>query len=271
MAGFAAALMLVAFIASIVLTVMGYKRFIGTTTTLRVDPRDQRTWGPFLNFDTLIIDKVLKALYMFNAIFLALATVVGVIALLSQGFGAFVAGIIGGAIAIIVGELILRLTYELIMMTIVIARNTSEIKRAMVGGEVADADGISSLTSEPAPAYAAAAPQSAPAPAEPAYTYVPPAPVAPVAPVEPIAAPAPEPVAAPEPAPMPEPVAAPEPEPVVAPEPEPVVAPEPAPVIAPAPEPAPVPEPAPAPACPQCGSPVGDGDLFCGTCGFKLK
>ena len=35
-------------------------------------------------------------------------------------------------------------------------------------------------------------------------------------------------------------------------------------------EPAPAPEPV-APTCPQCGSPVGENDLFCGTCGFKLK
>ena len=197
--GFLAALMLVAFIASIVLTVIGYKRFVGSTTSLRVDLRDQRTWGPFLNFDTLIIDKVLKALYMFNAIFTALEAVVVVISLLSRSFGAFVVGLIAGAIALVVVELLLRLTYELIMMTIVIARNTSEIKRAMVGGETADADGISPLSTEPAPAFT---PAPAPAPAEQTYTYVPPVapapapapePVAPVAPV----APAPEPVPAP--------------------------------------------------------------------------
>ena len=132
MYGFVAALMLVAFIASIVLTVIGYKRFvIGSDSKLNIDPRDQRTWGPFLNFDTLIIDRVIKALYMFNAIFLALATVVGVIAALFAGFEEFLLAVLGGAILLAVGELLLRLFYELVMMTVVIARNTSAIKREL--------------------------------------------------------------------------------------------------------------------------------------------
>ena len=164
MYGFVAALMLVAFIASIVLTVIGYKRFvIGSDSKLNIDPRDQRTWGPFLNFDTLIIDRVIKALYMFNAIFLALATVVGVIAALFAGFEEFLLAVLGGAILLAVGELLLRLFYELVMMTVVIARNTSAIKRELCKDEVADEDGISSLT-------------PAPAPVEAVYTYVPPAP-----------------------------------------------------------------------------------------------
>lgn len=180
MYGFVAALMLVAFIASIVLTVIGYKRFVGSTSSkLRIDPRDQRTWGPFLNFDTLIIDRVIKALYMFNAIFLALATVVGVIAALFAGFEEFLLAVLGGAILLAVGELLLRLFYELVMMTVVIARNTSAIKRELCKDEVADADGISSLTPAPVP--------------EPAVFSV--------------VAPEPEPEPEPEPAPAPEPVA----------------------------------------------------------------
>ena len=170
MYGFVAALMLVAFIASIVLTVIGYKRFvIGSDSKLNIDPRDQRTWGPFLNFDTLIIDRVIKALYMFNAIFLALATVVGVIAALFAGFEEFLLAVLGGAILLAVGELLLRLFYELVMMTVVIARNTSAIKRELCKDEVADADGISSLTPAPVPE-----PEPEPAPA--------PEPVAPTCP-----------------------------------------------------------------------------------------
>ena len=182
MYGFVAALMLVAFIASIVLTVIGYKRFvIGSDSKLNIDPRDQRTWGPFLNFDTLIIDRVIKALYMFNAIFLALATVVGVIAALFAGFEEFLLAVLGGAILLAVGELLLRLFYELVMMTVVIARNTSAIKRELCKDEVADADGISSLTPAPVPepaVFSVVAPEPEPEP-EP----------------EPAPAPAPEPVA----------------------------------------------------------------------------
>ena len=239
MYGFFAALMLGAFIASIALTVIGYKRYINDTAALRINPRDQRTWGPFLNFDTLIIDKVLKALYLFNAIFLALGGIVGILSLLAQCFGAFVAGLIGGAIAIVLLELLLRLSYELIMMTIVIARNTSAIKRKLCNDEIADADGISSLTPDPVPAPAYA-PEAAPAPA-----YF-----------------APEPVVAPAPAPVAEPVAdAPAPEPVVEAAPEPAAEPEP--VVEP--------EAPAAPVCPVCGAPISPDDKFCAVCGAKLS
>ena len=189
MYGFVAALLLVAFIAAIVLTVIIYKRYVGSVGGgLRIDPRDQRTWGPFLNFDTLIIDKVLKALYIFNAIFLAFALCVLAIGMLFEGFGQFMAFLCVAVIALVAGELLLRLGYELIMMTIVIARNTSAIKRKLCQDEVADEDGISSLT--------------------PAYVYVPPvAEPAPTPAPDPAPTPAPEPVAAPEPAAEPAPVA----------------------------------------------------------------
>ena len=164
MYGFVAALLLVAFIAAIVLTVIIYKRYVGSVSSkLRIDPRDQRTWGPFLNFDTLIIDKVLKALYIFNAIFLAFALCVLAIGMLFEGFSRFLAFLCVAAIALIAGELLLRLFYELIMMTVVIARNTSAIKRELCKDEVADEDGISSLTPEPA-VFSVVTPEPDPAP-----------------------------------------------------------------------------------------------------------
>lgn len=235
MYGFVAALLLVAFIAAIVLTVIIYKRYVGSVGGgLRIDPRDQRTWGPFLNFDTLIIDKVLKALYIFNAIFLAFALCVLAIGMLFEGFGQFMAFLCVAVIALVAGELLLRLGYELIMMTIVIARNTSAIKRKLCQDEVADEDGISSLTP-------GSAPVSEPA-AEPAYVYVPL-----------VAEPAPTPAPEPAPTPAPEPVAAPEP------------AAEPAPV-------APINElGAAVSSCPQCGAAVTSSDKFCSVCGFKLQ
>lgn len=175
---FFGALIFVSFIASIVLTVIGYKRYVHDGSALRFKPQDKATWGPFLRFDTLIIDKVMKALYLFLATFIALAFASGVIASLFGGIGVFLVSLITGAISLVVVELFLRVSYELIMLTVVIARNTSEIKRAVCGGEAADADGISS-PSPFAPAYPFQAEPAAPA-AYTAYTAVPaPQPAAP--------------------------------------------------------------------------------------------
>lgn len=178
---FFGALILVSFIASIVLTVMGYRRYLRDGSPLRFKPQDKATWGPFLRFDTLIIDKVMKVLYLFLAIFVALAFASGVIASLFGGIGVFLATLIAGAILLVVVELLLRVGYELIMLTVVIARNTSEIKRTVCGGEAADADGISS-----------------PSPSAPPYPFQA-APAAPVAYTTYEAAPAPQPAPAPVP------------------------------------------------------------------------
>lgn len=192
---FFGALILASFIASIVLTVMGYKRYLRDGSAPRFKPQDKAAWGPFLRFDTLIIDKIMKVLYLFLAIFVALAFVSGAIASLFGGIRVFLVALISGAISLVVFELILRVGYELVMLTVIIARNTSEIKRSVCGGEAADADGISS-PSPSAPAntfqtdpaapvtyttYAAApAPQPAPAPT-PDPAAVQPAPQQPIA------------------------------------------------------------------------------------------
>lgn len=195
---FFGALILVSFIASIVLTVMGYKRYVHDGSSLRFKPQDKATWGPFLRFDTLIIDKVMKALYLFLAIFIALAFASGVIASLFDGIGTFLAALIAGAIFLVVVELLLRVSYELIILTVVIARNTSEIKRAVCGGEAADADGISSpnpsapahpFQAEPAVPAAYTTYTAVPAP-QPAPTPVPDQPAAQPAPQQPAVCPA---------------------------------------------------------------------------------
>lgn len=173
---------LVSFIASIVLTVMIYKRYIHDGSAPRFKPQDKATWGPFLRFDTLIIDKILKALYLFNAIFVALLIISLTISSLFGGIESFFSTLIGGAISLAVLELLLRVGYELIMLTVIIARNTSEIRRTLGGGEAADADGISS-PSPSAPAYASQTGPAAPV----AYTTyaAPPAPQPAPAPVQP--------------------------------------------------------------------------------------
>ncbi|MDY4014993.1 DUF4282 domain-containing protein, partial [Parafannyhessea umbonata] len=171
-------LMFIAFIAAIVLTVMGYKRFVSDKNELHLSFKDKKSWGPFLRFDILLIDKILKALYIFNALFVLFACASVALSSLSFGFGAFLGSLVGMALLCIVLEILLRVGYEFAILNVMIARNTSDIRRKLFSD-------ASSAPATPAPA---------PTPS--------PAPVAPVAPApapESAPAPAPEPVSTPEP------------------------------------------------------------------------
>lgn len=236
--GFGAAegvLILVAFIAAIVLTVMGYKRFISDKNELHLSFKDKKSWGPFLRFDILLIDKILKALYIFNALFVLFACASVALSSLSFGFGAFLGSLVGMALLCIVLEILLRVGYEFAILNVMIARNTSDIRRKLFSD-------ASSAPGTPAPAQTPS-----------------PAPVAPVAP-----APAPEaPVAsAPEPVPTPEPDAF-ETAPTTVLDRSNQAPADPAPV-------APTEVAPKASFCPNCGAPVEPGDHFCGECGHKL-
>ncbi|MST60392.1 zinc-ribbon domain-containing protein [Parafannyhessea umbonata] len=228
-------LMFIAFIAAIVLTVMGYKRFISDKNELHLSFKDKESWGPFLRFDILLIDKILKALYIFNALFVLFACASVALSSLSFGFGAFLGSLVGMALLCIVLEILLRVGYEFAILNVMIARNTSDIRRKLFSD-------ASSAPATPAPA---------PTPS--------PAPVAPVAP-----APAPESA----PAPAPEPVSTPEPDafetaPTTVLDRSNQAPADPAPV-------APTEVAPKASFCPNCGAPVEPGDHFCGECGHKL-
>lgn len=190
-AGVTAVLVVIALIAAIIVAVMGYKKYAVDPTEERMNINDRSTWGPFLRFDTLLIDKIVKALYIFNALFVAFVYIAVLIGSLfnGNGFGAFLATLIFGGLACLVIELLVRVFHESIMLAVIVARNTSDIKR-MMG---ASGSGAGSL---PTPVK----PQPGPVPPAPAPSYtgypVPPtapipprdfvAPIVPVAPVKPV-------------------------------------------------------------------------------------
>lgn len=252
-------LMLIAFIAAILLTVMGYKHFISDKSDMHLSLSDKRSWGPFLRFDVLLIDKILKALYLFNTLMIAFGCLAVALSSISFGVGAFLGTLVVMAIVCILLELLCRIVNEFLILNIVIARNTSDIKRDLRGlkGE-RGADPTSTSVPPAAPVTPAASAAAA-------------APVAPAAAVEPEAEPAPPaPVAQQE-----ETVDEPEPEPAASDEPD-------AEEVAPTTvlerpaepddesESATQEEPR-ARFCPNCGSPVGPNDRFCGECGQRLQ
>lgn len=146
----------VAFVASIVLTVILYRKYARVPGSRLVNLADKSTWGPFLRFETLLIERILKVLYIFNMIFIPLALLAGALSSFAMGFGVGMAALVGAVVIALLAEIGIRLVYEAIMLNVVIARNTSDIKRAMGIADPMDADGISSPAPNMAPATTAA-------------------------------------------------------------------------------------------------------------------
>ena len=82
----------------------------------------------FLDFKKLFLEGVLKVLYIATAGFLTLYSLV---LLFSGNPGSFL-------LTLVLGNVVARVTYELIMLTIIICRNTSDISKKM-GASTLDA------------------------------------------------------------------------------------------------------------------------------------
>lgn len=74
----------------------------------------------FLTFKKLTIENVLKILYLIFAIFVTLSS----FATISTSFIAFL-------LYLVVGNLIVRIAYELILVRLIICRNTTEINKKL--------------------------------------------------------------------------------------------------------------------------------------------
>ena len=177
--------LLIGFIAATVLAVVVYRKYASDGNEQPLSFKDKSTWGPFLRFDKLVIDKILRALYIFCAIFTAFFFLALVLASLADGIGAFLITLIMCVILCLIIELLERVSFESVMLSVIITRNTSDIK-GMLG---------SRPTSELPPAGPAPQAPFQPAPEAPAQ----PAPEPPVAPAQPQATPdQPAPAPAPE-------------------------------------------------------------------------
>ena len=74
----------------------------------------------FLTFKKMIIENILKILYLILAIFITLSS----FALISRSFLEFL-------VYLLVGNLVVRILYELFLVILIICRNTSEINKKM--------------------------------------------------------------------------------------------------------------------------------------------
>ena len=240
-------LLLIAIIVTIVLTVVLYRRYAQEPGEKSFDFSNKATWGPFLKFDTLIVDKLLRVLYIFCAVGFALFELAIVLSSIAGGFGSFLMTLIFCALVTIVFELFIRVQFELAILLVKINRNTTDIKHTVCG----DAPVYPTL-----PTYGAAPAQPNP-PVQPVTPVAPATNVAPTAPSAPSSSAAPATPTAPEaPAAPANPVA-----PV-------------APVVPEAPSTPAAPEAGQPQAgtviCPQCGAANDASSHFCLNCGAKL-
>ena len=74
----------------------------------------------FLTFRKMVIEHVLKIVYLILAIFITLSS----LGLISTSFIAFI-------LTLVIGNLVLRVIYELSLVILIICRNTTEINKKM--------------------------------------------------------------------------------------------------------------------------------------------
>ncbi len=124
-------LLFVALIAALVLSVVFYVKFVKSDQDQKVSLTQPRELKSFLRFDTLIIDKVLRYMYLLCSLLVAFVDVAIVLASLAQGFISFVCTLVIGAVIGTVMELMVRLAFEFTMQLVVIGHNTTDIKNEL--------------------------------------------------------------------------------------------------------------------------------------------
>ena len=94
--------------------------FLFIKKEVKTDSKFLKWLKSFLNFDTMLIESILKIAYIFVVIFITLSS----FSLISYSFLSFV-------VTLIFGNLIARIIYELILITVMIWKNTAEIKKSL--------------------------------------------------------------------------------------------------------------------------------------------
>lgn len=170
----------VAFVAAIVVTVLFYKKYIAVDNIHKVQPSQalkHHDWGPFFRFEHLIVENILKVLYIFFASLIAFESAAFILSSLMGIFsdpGAVLFSIIFILIICVVLEVVTRLWFEFSLLTVLIWKNTSAIRKSVSKGEPESVPNAP-VPGAPVSGYASQQPsqqpmdyqQYAPAPAQP--------------------------------------------------------------------------------------------------------
>lgn len=81
----------------------------------------------FLTFKKMVIENILKIIYLIAASFITLAS----FAIISSSFLSFI-------LVLVLGNLIVRITYELFLVVLIICRNTTDISKKLDKKEIVD-------------------------------------------------------------------------------------------------------------------------------------
>lgn len=117
-------------IISLVLAVVGGIVLYFTFLAKRNEKKFTGFWGwmyDFLTFKKMVIENILKILYLIIAIFITLSS----FALISNSFLAFI-------VYLLVGNLVARILYELFLVVLIICRNTTDISKKLDQKEIVD-------------------------------------------------------------------------------------------------------------------------------------
>lgn len=175
---FSSAISILALILAIAATVLAFVFILS-----KKGRSSQKPFVKFLvnvcDFRSLIIEKILKALYIFSTAFTILYGFLGIFNFGSYNYGAT---LLQSLLTMIIGPIVVRITYELIMLVVLAVKNIIQINNKLSKLTGDDASANVSFDTElsdlkkyaPAqPAAPAAAPVAAPAaaPAQPHMVY----------------------------------------------------------------------------------------------------
>lgn len=113
--------LIISMVLAIVGGIIAYALFVskkneGEYTGILADLHD------FLNFKKYFIEVILKVMYLITAIFITLGS-----------FSLIGSSVAGFFLTLIVGNVVARISYELILMMLTIVNNTSEINKKLTG------------------------------------------------------------------------------------------------------------------------------------------
>ena len=117
-------------IISLVLAIIGGIVLYFTFLSKKNEGKYTGFWGwmyDFLSFKKMVIENILKIVYLMIAIFITLSS----FAVISVSFLSFI-------IYLVVGNLIARICYELFLVVLIICRNTTEINKKLTNKELVD-------------------------------------------------------------------------------------------------------------------------------------
>lgn len=179
-------------IAAFVVSIVLYHRFASSASESISDFKRSWSWHRFFSFDKMMIAGIVKYLYILSALEIAafaIGTFIG--SLFTGSAGVMFIGLLTGILIFALGELLCRVAFEFMMLSIKLTENSSVIKEAVAGTGNGGFGGFGG----PGAAPASGAPTAPGGPATPGASAGPAAPAAPAAPSAPATPKAPTPPA----------------------------------------------------------------------------